>query len=110
MRLSVSDLPEPDRPNSATIPSPQKNSSPRSTVCVVLGNQTCARPRLATNDPVPKEQAPLPQSALASSRRGGRCRSTYPRSLVGYARDQVIDSGEEHSQNRGRVRLVISDH
>src|SRR5580704_14905766 len=40
-------------------------------------SQTCGRPRLATNDPVPEEQAPLPQSALASSRRGGRSRSTH---------------------------------
>jgi hypothetical protein len=38
--------------------------------------------RLATNDPVAEEQAPLPQSALASLRRGGRSRSTHWASLA----------------------------
>jgi hypothetical protein len=32
----------------------------RSEVFPVDPNQTCARRRLATNDPVPEEQAPLP--------------------------------------------------
>src|SRR4029077_21097635 len=66
--------------------------------------------RLATNDSLPEKQAPPPQSALASSRRGGRSRSTHPASLAGYSGDQVINSGEKHSQNRGCVRFVISDH
>ena len=65
---------------------------------------------LAASNLGAREQAALLWPALSLSRRGGRCRSTHSRSLVGYAGDQVIDSGEEHSQNRGRVRLVISDH
>src|SRR6266852_8829344 len=71
--------------------------------------QTCARPRLATNDPVLEEQASLPRSALPSSRRGGRSRSTHSASLAGYSGGQVIKSGQECPQDRGRVRLVISD-
>ena len=57
----------------------------------------------------PEEKAPLPRSALPSSRRGGRSRSTHPASLAGYPGGQVINSGEECPQDRGRVRLMISD-
>ena len=64
--------------------------------------------RLATNDP--GARGALPQSALPSSRRGGRSRSTHSASLAGYPGGQVINSGEECPQDRGRVRLVISDH
>src|SRR6266852_4999725 len=58
---------------------------------------------------VPEEQAPLPQSALPSSWRSGRSRSAHSASLAGYPGGQVINSGEECPQDRGRVRLVISD-
>jgi hypothetical protein len=58
---------------------------------------------------VPEEQAALPQSAFPSSRRGGRSRSTHSASLAGYPGGQVINSGEECPQDRGRVRLMISD-
>jgi hypothetical protein len=61
------------------------------------------------NDWVPEEQAPPPQSALPSSRRGGRSRSTHLVGLAGYPGGQVINSGEESPQDRGRVRLMISD-
>jgi hypothetical protein len=74
-------------------------------------NQSCARPvwgRLTIW--VPEEQAALPWSALPSSWRSGRSRCAHSASLAGYPGDQVINSGEEHSQNRGCVRLVISDH
>jgi hypothetical protein len=56
--------------------------------------------RLATNDPVPEEQASLPWSSLPSSRGSGRSRSTYPASLPGYAGGQVINSGEERPPGR----------
>ena len=46
---------------------------------------------------VQEEQAPLPQSALASSRRGGRSLSTHSASLAGYSGGQVINFGEESS-------------
>jgi hypothetical protein len=71
--------------------------------------RTCARRRLATNDPVPQEQASLPRSSLPSSRGSGRSRSTYPASLPGHAGGQVINSGQERPQDSGRVRLMISD-
>ena len=59
--------------------------------------------RLATNDPVPEEQAPLPQSALASLRRGGRSRSTHWASLAGYSVGQFFNPGEEQLENRRGV-------
>jgi hypothetical protein len=65
--------------------------------------------RLATTILVPEEQAPLPQSAFPSSRRGGRSRSARPASRAGYPGGQIIKSGEECPQDRGRVRLVISN-
>src|SRR6202011_1349084 len=58
--------------------------------------------------PVAEEQAPLPQSALASSRRGGRSRSTHSASLAGYSGGQVINSGEEHLENRRGVCLAVT--
>jgi hypothetical protein len=65
--------------------------------------------RLATTILVPEEQAPLPQSAFPSSPRSGRSRSTHPASLARYPGGQVINSGEECPQDRGRVRLMISN-
>jgi hypothetical protein len=50
---------------------------------------------LATRGPVTEEQAQLPQSALASLRRGGRSRSTHWASLAGYSVGQVFNSGKE---------------
>src|ERR1700736_5014537 len=56
---------------------------------------------------VPEEQAPLPQSALASSRRGGR--STHSASLAGYSGGQVINSGilERNSLRIGEVFALL---
>ena len=73
-------------------------------------DQTCARPRLATNDPGARGagRAALVCTAVIVAQRpipvhlsGG---------LAGYPGGQVINAGEERPQDRGRVRLVISDH
>jgi hypothetical protein len=66
-----------------------------------------SRTSLATNDPGFR-QASLTDPGLHSCHRGEAADSRTP-SCAGYPGDQVINSGEECSQNWGRVRLVISD-
>src|ERR1700730_19015554 len=71
-------------------------------------NGTCAQSVWRLTIWVPEEQAPLPQSALASSRRGGRTQSTHSASLAGYWGGQVINSGEEQLENRRGVCLAVT--
>ena len=69
------------------------------------------RPRISAGTmPGFAARSPLPQSALPSSRRGGRSWSTRSASIAGYPGGQVINSGEEFPRDRGRVRLMISDN
>jgi hypothetical protein len=49
------------------------------------------------------------RSLQPSSRRSGRSRSTHSASLDGYSGGQVINFGEEGSQNRRSIGFVISD-
>src|ERR1700724_3793283 len=62
---------------------------------LVALDQESKHESLATNDLDARGADPAAASLLASSRRGGRSRSSHSASLAGYSGAQVFNSGEE---------------